>query len=589
MKTSPRFLAHAGAFALLVLATSGCAPSSRAPEVAPLTLTPCEAEGPGSEFLCGTYEVYENRDARSGRKIGLHVVVVPATGEKKAPDAITYFAGGPGDASTTAAPGLAQELASLRESRDLLLVDFRGTGESNPLRCSYQDQRLGYLEGFLPLDGVRACWEEVRQKADPSFYTTSHAVDDVDDVRAALGYETLNVIGGSYGTRAALVYLRRHPERVRTVLLDGPDPTDSRSPVTFARDAQAALDGWFAECREDTACAAAFPEIESEFQSVIAKLTAGAVDVEVMNPRSGAVETVSLSKDAFAQTVRYMLYNTTTALKVPLYVHAAATGNFAPMGEMTVLFGGLVDSLADGFFLSVTCAEDLPFFEMDEADELAAGTFLGIYRSRSQKEACALWPVAAVDPSFLEPVRSEVPVLVRVGQRDPVTPPRWGEEVIAHLPNSRLLVIPDGAHGTGSLAHMECADEMGVTLIESGSVAGLDTATCAAQIERAAFDLSLPEETFIELGAEVLAHYPGTYTSAEPPITIDITLEGERLIAHPPGRDPIALVPLSETRFKILGAPPGYYFVFHLGAEGAPEGVTLEQGGMGEPIEMVRQ
>ncbi len=191
-----------------------------------LMLSPCNVEGTSEKVKCGTYEVYENRNSKKGRKISLKVVVFPATGKELAPDPFVYVPGGPGSSATEDAPYVAPQFAKIREHRDLLFVDQRGTGGSHPLNCSFFNAAdlQSYFGYFFPLDDVRKCREQLEQKADLTLYTTPIAMDDLDEVRAALGYERLNLFGGSYGTRASLVYLKRHPKHVRTVTLQGVAP-----------------------------------------------------------------------------------------------------------------------------------------------------------------------------------------------------------------------------------------------------------------------------------------------------------------------------------------------------------------------------
>src|SRR6185437_3812652 len=175
-----------------------------------ISLTPCEVPGANPQTKdkarCGTLEVFEDRDHKTGRKIALKIVVYPATGPDKVADPLFYIPGGPGSSATEDAPYVAQQMAKIREHRDLVFVDQRGTGGSNPLNCElYNANELqSYLGYFFPLDDVRKCLTQLEPKADLKLYITTIAMDDIDDVRAALGYERINLFGGSYGTRAAL-------------------------------------------------------------------------------------------------------------------------------------------------------------------------------------------------------------------------------------------------------------------------------------------------------------------------------------------------------------------------------------------------
>ena len=220
-----------------------------------LELKPCTTlPGLPPEARCGTYEVWENRAAKSGRKIPLRVVVIPAEGPDRLPDPLIYFEGGPGQSSVMAAPILAQELGALRKRRDILLVDFRGTGGSAGLFCPEMQGSAGlqgFLDDYYPPEMVKACAERLAKTTDLAQYTNDASVDDIDEVRAALGYSKLNLFGASGGSRSALVYLRRHPETVRTLVLWGAYPMDELGPLQMARNSQRALDGLITECAQD--------------------------------------------------------------------------------------------------------------------------------------------------------------------------------------------------------------------------------------------------------------------------------------------------------------------------------------------------
>ena len=123
--------------------------------------------------------------------------------------------------------------------------------------------------------------------ADLRLYTTTIAMDDLDDVRAYLGYDTINVYGGSYGTRAALVYMRQHGDRVRTAVLDGVAPTNMRLPLFFPRDVQRAFDRLIADCEADAACNARYPNLGARARALIERLEKNPPLVAVVHPRTG--------------------------------------------------------------------------------------------------------------------------------------------------------------------------------------------------------------------------------------------------------------------------------------------------------------
>jgi pimeloyl-ACP methyl ester carboxylesterase len=460
------------------------------PRPAAARLKPCRLPGLDEEARCGTLAVWEDRAARRGRKIDLNVVVLPALGSERAPDPIFYFAGGPGAAASENGLFLAQ-VKELRERRDIVLVDQRGTGRSHPLNCDLYGPDSHAKEGdpkllageLFPPAQVRACRDRLARDANLGLYTTAPGMDDVDEVRAWLGYDRINLFGGSYGTRAAQVYLRRHPRSVRTVVLDGVAPVDELLPLHHAYAGKRAVDLLLAECAAQPACHAAFPKAAEELQAVMERLDRG-VKVRIPDRRAGGTVEVVASRGLVAEGIRFLMYGS-TARTVPLAVHRAYEGDLSQLVATAIDRRVDLDhALAMGMLFSVTCAEDIPYIDEATAARETAGTLLGDYRIRQQKRACADWPRGAVPPDVHELVRSEVPVLLVSGERDPVTPPEFGERVAARLPASRHLVFPRGAHGADS----PCAVGIVSAFVERGTTAGLDT-SCVAQAAPTAFTL----------------------------------------------------------------------------------------------------
>lgn len=474
--------------------------AQEATKSAKLELTPCNVSEVREKVRCGTYEVLEDRAARKGRKITLKIVVFPATGPTREPDPFVYIAGGPGSSATEEARYVAEAFAAIRARRDLVFIDQRGTGGSHPLNCDFFNPAdpQSYLGYFFPLEDVRKCRAQLEPKADLTLYTTPIAMDDLDEVRAALGYERLNLFGASYGTRAALVYLKRHPAHVRTVTLQGVAPTNQFMPRDFALANERALQGILAECAADETCHKAFPNLRNETKAVLDRLLKGPVEVAVTNVTSspGSPNTtvkLRLSRDLAAEAIRYMLYNPGAASRVPLFIHQAAQANFAPLAQAALEYRrGIVATGSNGLYLSITCAEDLPWIKPGEGERLAANTFLGDYRLRQQREACALWPRASVPADYSQPTKGEAPVLILTGEWDPVTPPANGEAVARNLPNSLHVVVPHGAHGFGGLQSIECVLRLHAEFVERGTTKGLDT-SCVKSIKRRGFQLTLPQ------------------------------------------------------------------------------------------------
>ena len=465
-----------------------------------ISLQPCEVpggnEGKKEKVLCGTYEVFENRTLKSGRRITLKIVVFPATGQDKAADPLFYIPGGPGSSATEDAPYVAQQYAKIRERRDLVFVDQRGTGGSYPLNCDFfnPSDLQSYLGYWNPLEDVRKCREQLEAKADLRLYVTSIAMDDLDDVRAALGYKQINIIGGSYGTRAAQDYLKRHGKHVRSVILHGVSPTSQLMPRDFPQHTERALNGVLDECAADEACRAAFPNLRAEVKTVLERLLRGPVEVEVKSaPNSEKTTRVKLSRDLSGEAVRYMLYQSGAASRIPLFLHLAAQGNYAPLAESAIFYRRqIVATGSNGMYLSVTCAEDLPWIKAGEGERNGENTFLGDYRLRQQREACALWARGEIPKDYAAPTRSNLPVLILTGEWDPVTPPIYGETAARYLPNSLHIIVPSGGHGFGGLEGLDCISKLTVDFINKGSVKGLDT-SCVKGIRRKGFLLKLAQ------------------------------------------------------------------------------------------------
>jgi len=458
-----------------------------------LVLNDCQPARIPSPAKCGTFEVYENRAAKKGRKISLNILLLPATGDKREADPVVYFAGGPGSAATEDAIGFAPEFAKIREHRDLLFVDQRGTGRSHPLNCPFfnPNDLQSYLGYFFPLEDVRKCRPQLEAIADLKLYTTDIAIDDMDEVRAALGYDKLNLFGGSYGTRAALTYLKRYPQRVRTATLQGVAPANAYMPGDFPLHNERALNGVIAECAADEACNKAFPNLKEEAKSLLDQLIKGPVEVDVEKPGSKERVKVKLSRDLMAEAIRYMLYSPVPASRVPLIIHLAAQGNFVPLTHTALEYRKfLVGSDSNGMYLSVTCAEDLPWIKPGEGERMGANTFLGDYRLRQQREACALWPRGEVKRDYAEPISADVPVLILTGEWDPVTPPSNGDAIAKGLKNSLHIVVPHGAHGLGGLENIECILRLTAEFVERGTAKDLDT-SCVKTIRRKGFALKL--------------------------------------------------------------------------------------------------
>jgi pimeloyl-ACP methyl ester carboxylesterase len=466
----------------LALGTAS-SPASAQPAFA---LEPCTLPGLEGPARCGRLEVFEDRQARTGRKIGLKLAVLPALGASPLAEPLFALAGGPGESSTASAPIFAQILEGVRRERDIVLVDLRGTGGSNALHCPLpgnDDDPQSYLGDLFPVDSIRDCAQ--RLDAAPAHYTTADAAADLEEVRAALGYERIHLYGVSYGSRVVLVYLRDHPGRVRSAVLHGVVPTDMRVPLHYAEDAQRSLDLLLGECEADAGCRAAYPGLREKLAAVEKRLAAAPAEAEIEDPKTKKRVRLRITSDLFREEIRWRLYAEGENV-VPSYIQRASEGDFSALARSILRQRRAIAAgvLSLGTLLSVTCTEDVPFFSAEEAKLLAAGSFLGTSRVDQQVRACSVWPRGKLPEGYAEPVRSDVPVLLISGERDPVTPPRWGEQVARHLPRSRHVVFRRGTHSVRS----PCVRQVLAGFVARGTAEGLDT-SCAEQTAPVAFAL----------------------------------------------------------------------------------------------------
>jgi pimeloyl-ACP methyl ester carboxylesterase len=471
------------AIVLLTAATLTAAPRTPVPAVEAKP-HPCTVPAVSKGTLCATYPVWEDRDRKAGRKIGLNIVILPALKPGKA-EPVFVFGGGPGEGITEAAPTYAFFLA-IRAHHDIVLIDQRGAGASNPLDCDLYGtppdlQKV--VTGLFQADAVRACRERLEKIADLRLYTSAAGMDDIDEVREWLGYEQINLVGGSYGSLAAQVYLRRHGQHVRAAALSAIVPPDELIPLHSAWAGQRAVDIIFEKCRADAKCQAAYPNLSREFQSVFDQVKKG-VDVEVRAP-DGRTVRVRPNVAGLAEGIRHSLYSNDGG-NFPALIHRAAAGDLAPLMQSAVDAElAIKDVLSVGMLLSVTCAEHIPYIDDRTLARETANTFLGDLRVNEQREACREWPRGPVPKDVHALVQSQVPVLLLSGARDSVTPPSFGDRVAKQLPNSLHIVFPEASHGNWGF----CGIKIVADFIDRGSVEGLDV-SCVSQQKPPKFNVA---------------------------------------------------------------------------------------------------
>ena len=442
-------LTVAAAAAMLLTLLSAATPtlaSSPAAETGPTK--PCRVEGWPNELRCGQIERPLNPAEPQGRKITVHYLLVPAKSRSKLPDPIVLFAGGPGQSATRLAPKMIGGLSGLNNRRDLIFIDQRGTGLSAPLQCP--DARglpmAEAMSGAGQLRLLQRCSAELQKlpHGDLRFYTTTVAMQDFDAVRQQLGVQRWNLIGASYGTRAALEYHRQFPQAVRRTLLDGMAPPDQTLPDSMSADAQAALDRVFSACEENARCTQAYPQLRTRWQQLLQSLPR---EVKLPHPLSGAPEGVMLEREALLRAVRLPLYTPAMTAALPAALHAATQSRFEGLAGLASGMGmSGKDRLFDGMHFSVICAEDGP--RLAAEGQSASGRDFGDADARLYRQVCAQWPRGEVPAAFYKISAAQSPVLLLSGGADPVTPPRHGQRVAEALGTKALhLVAPNAGHG----------------------------------------------------------------------------------------------------------------------------------------------
>jgi pimeloyl-ACP methyl ester carboxylesterase len=472
-----------------LLGASGCLPPPRAAngQSGGLVLEECTLSTRQSQIRaeCGSLLVDEDPTAASGRQIALNVTVIRSVSREPAPDPLFLLAGGPGQAATEAFLPFIDGLERVRFKRDLVLVDQRGTGQSNPLDCSYEQQTPEIYGISLPDDEqaahLRAC--RARIDADPRLYATEIAMHDLDQVRDSLGYEQVNLLGVSYGTRAALTYLRLYPERVRTLVLDGVVPPNWVLGSAIPADAQRALDMIFARCAADEACRAAYPALAEDFSALRASLEAEPVELRMVHPVSGRPVRVQMNAEVLSSTVRMITYSDLLVALLPMGIDSAAAGDYTLLAGLYLqIVEDLGESMSIGMHHSVVCVEDMPLLRDKTIQE---DSYL-ISTVPDLLAACEIWLPGAPPPPPIHPQTWDTPALLISGEADPVTPPGNGEQMASWLPNSLHLVLLGMGHNN---FYAGCVPELILRFLETASVAGLNPA-CIQNIQPMPFFVS---------------------------------------------------------------------------------------------------
>ena len=439
-----------------------------------VALQSCSVPGVRRSARCGAIEVLENPDRPGGRKLAIHFAVIPAANGHPRSDPIVPLLGGPGESAIEAAEWAVHRLEPMLNDRDLLLVDQRGTGQSGALRCHFfsPDDPAESLQNLFPPASVETCAKDLATHTDLTQYSYRRFSEDLEKVRLTLGYESLNLFAGSYGTRAAQVFVRAYPGSVRTIFLGSVDPIDIPNPLPFAKAAQSAVERTFVACDSDASCRTAFPRVREEFSQIMERLASRRVFVTV----PGYAGTVALSQGRVAEWFRSLLYRPSSAARLPWLIDRASKGDWDPIVK------GILDDARDadhdlslGLLLSITCSDDVPFVREEEVVAATRNTFLGEWRLRQQEAACKAWPHSVAPASDREAIHTEVPTMFVSGDSDGGTPLWFAEHAAPGFRNRAVVIMSDRGHTEWA----PCIETLYQRFLNQGSVHGLDASACA--------------------------------------------------------------------------------------------------------------
>lgn len=438
----------------------------------------------GREMTCGYLTVPENRaDPANEDTIRNFVVIVHARSADPLRDPVVYLQGGPGGATTGFVANFEFFFGALANDRDVVLMDQRGTGYSEP-RLECPDFGLAMFNASALAEtteeGVRsaadvllACEQDyLADGVDITAYTSAQNAADFEDLRLALGYEPWNLYGISYGTRLALTIMRDFPEGVRSAVIDSVAPPQRDLYVETPANGIAAYQVLFDSCAADPGCNETYPELQTVFNEVIEQLDVNPVTVKIRRGRDGALYDAILDGDYFAGSLFMTLYSTAAIRELPWIIYEARRGNYGPLTQQVLARQFIWDGIAVGMHFGVNCAEEIAFNTYEEVASASAELPEAMQPYFDVDglvtwEICEDWGASTPDPIENEPVVSDVPTLIFAGENDPITPPIWAEAAAETLSNHYYYMIPGGGHGV-TFAY-NCAVQIMVEFLDDPS------------------------------------------------------------------------------------------------------------------------
>ena len=449
-------------------------------------LAPCEVEAHAGPARCGVVTVPEDPASPNGRLLSLNVVVLEPVGPDSArlPDPVFVLDGGPGQAATRAVEWVVEELAAVLERRSVVLVDRRGTGESNGLDCPIPPADMGLAERLArsPAAVAAECRRALDGRAELTKYTSPYAADDLDAVRRALGHDRINVYGGSYGSREAFEYMRRHGAHLRAAAVFAVTPPHRPALLHSPETAETAVQRLIDDCMADGRCRAAYPELRRWLRDVVARLEAEPARFTV--PGADAADTLELTRTRFGSVIRTLMLSPAGGAQVPYLIHLARRGDYDRVGALYARLAGSVESgISRGLFLSAVCAEEAASVSREEIRSRAEGTFWGPGWPEAIVEQCGEWPVGELPADWRDPPRGDTPFLLMAGWLDPIAAPAWAAELTRWMPNARRVLVREGHH---SFELDACGRATLARFYDTADAINLDVA-CIARSERPPF------------------------------------------------------------------------------------------------------
>ncbi len=442
------------------------------------------ANGRERKVQCAHQRVLENPKDPQSEKINLFIVRIPARRPPPTPlSPLLFIAGGPGQAASESFLFADQIYSALAKSHDFYLIDQRGTGQSHPLICQDAQAEADYLTEEYDDLKIRQAEQRCLQQmtGDVAYYTTDNTISDFEVVREALQISQWNLLGVSYGTRVATQYIRRHPNKVRTAVLDSVVPPDHVLGLEIEQRSQESLDKLIERCEEDNACHEAMPHLRQEIKSLFVRLHAQPIEIRYEDFTTGELQHMTFSIGHLRLLIRLYLYNSHSAALLPPMLHnAEAQNNFSALARAVKnLLQSSLKNLAPGLHNSIMCSEEVPFFpQQTSTPQSEISSYLGGHFIDSMRSICSVWPVDEPPEDLKAPFVSDIPTLLISGEFDPITPPSYAVHTQQFFSNSQHFMLRGQAHSTSSVGCMPYLIEK---FVSAGSSKNLN-ADCLSRV-----------------------------------------------------------------------------------------------------------